>query len=265
MRPVLLAYERDQDLAAIETLLQSRGHRILKARTGLEALEMARQETPHAVVSDVLLPLLDGFSLCRRLKEDPVLRHLPVFLLSFRIEGPKYEAFAAEVGAERFFPRGSTLEEMAVALDAHKTGSDTMRIPALVPELLDKREHDRRHVAELERQVKELETTNRLLAVAERVARQKAEMGERERADLAAADSSKIRELQAGCRNSRRASSSCRLPSRRREAPRKSRARSSRASECSNRGLPSSRRAALPHRRRPRTPSGSSGPSRCPR
>ena len=197
MRPVLLAYERDQDLAAIETLLQSRGHRILKAHTGLEALEMARQETPHAVVSDVLLPLLDGFSLCRRLKEDPVLRHLPVFLLSFRIEGPKYEAFAAEVGAERFFPRGSTLEEMAVALDAHKTGSDTMRIPALVPELLDKREHDRRHVAELERQVKELETTNRLLAVAERVARQKAEMGERERADLAAADSSKIRELQA--------------------------------------------------------------------
>jgi len=196
MRPVLLAYERDQDLAAIETLLQSRGHRILKAHTGLEALEMARQETPHAVVSDVLLPLLDGFSLCRRLKEDPTLRHLPVFLLSFRIEGPKYEAFAAEVGAERFFPRGSTLEEMAVALDAHKTGSDTLRIPALVPELLDKREHDRRLVAELERQVKELETTNRLLAVAERVARQKAEMGERERADLAAADSSKIRELQ---------------------------------------------------------------------
>jgi len=197
MRPVLLAYERDQDLAAIETLLQSRGHRILKAHTGLEALEMARQETPHAVVSDVLLPLLDGFSLCRRLKEDPVLRHLPVFLLSFRIEGPKYEAYAAEVGAERFFPRGSTLEEMAVALDAHKTGSDTMRIPALVPELLDKREHDRRHVAELERQVKELETTNRLLAVAERVARQKAEMGARERADLAVADSSRISELQA--------------------------------------------------------------------
>jgi PAS domain S-box-containing protein len=197
MRPVLLAYERDQDLAAIETLLQSRGHRILKAHTGLEALELARQETPHAVVSDVLLPLLDGFSLCRRLKEDPALRHLPVFLLSFRIEGPKYEAFAAEVGAERFFPRGSTLEELAVALDAHKTGSDTMRIPALVPELLDKREQDRRHVAELERQVKELETTNRLLAVAERVARQKAEQGVRERADLAAADSAKIRELQA--------------------------------------------------------------------
>ena len=179
------------------------------------------------VVSDVLLPLLDGFSLCRRLKEDPVLQHLPVFLLSFRIEGPKYEAFAAEVGAERFFPRGSTLEELAVAIDAHKTGSDTMRIPALVPELLDKREQDRRQLAELERQVKELETTNRLLAVAERVARQKAEQGARERAELAAADSARIRELQASAAGTRgHASSSCRRRSRRRVAPRRSRARS---------------------------------------
>jgi PAS domain S-box-containing protein len=200
MRPVLLAYERDQDITAIETLLLSRGHRVLKARTGLEALELARQETPQVVVSDVLLPLLDGFSLCRRLKEDAVLQHLPVYLLSFRIEGPKYEAFAAEVGAERFFPRGSTLEELAVAIDGHKTGSDTMRIPALVPELLDKREKDRRQRADLERQIKELETTNRLLAIAERVARQKAEQSARERAELAATDSATIRELQARLR-----------------------------------------------------------------
>jgi CheY-like chemotaxis protein len=171
MTTVLLAYERDQDLAAIETLLQSRGHHVHRAHTGLEALELARHERPQAVVSDVLLPLVDGFALCRRLKEDPLLHHLPVFLLSFRVEGPKYEAFAAEVGAERFFPRGSTLEELAVAIDGLKTGSDTMRMPALVPELLDRREQDRRRVADLERQVKELETTNRLLAVAERVAR----------------------------------------------------------------------------------------------
>ncbi|HQR25163.1 MAG TPA: response regulator, partial [Steroidobacteraceae bacterium] len=134
MSTILLAYERDQDLAAIETLLQSRGYRVLKARNGLEALEVARSETPRAVVSDVLLPLLDGFALCRRLKEEAPTRHLPVILLSFRVEGPKYEAFAAEVGALRFFPRGSTLEDLAVALDSLKAGSDTMRIPALVPE-----------------------------------------------------------------------------------------------------------------------------------
>jgi len=196
MSTILLAYERDQDLAAIETLLQSRGYRVLKARNGLEALELARSETPRAVVSDVLLPLLDGFALCRRLKEEAPTRHLPVILLSFRVEGPKYEAFAAEVGALRFFPRGSTLEELAGALDSLKTGSDTMRIPALVPELIDRQQQDRRRVAELERQVRELQYSNKLLATAEKLARGKVEREARERADQVAAGSDAARELQ---------------------------------------------------------------------
>ena len=188
MKTVLLAYERDQDLAALETLLEARGHRVIKSRSGVEALEIARREAPQVVVSDVLLPKLDGFALCRRVKEDPVLHHLPVVLLSFRVEGAKYEAFAAEVGAERFFPRGTTLEELATALDELSPGSGTMRMPALVPELLEKREQDRRRVVELERHVRDLEAVQQRLAVAERVARESAERGARERADLAAAD-----------------------------------------------------------------------------
>ena len=197
MKTVLLAYERDQDLAAIETLLQSRGHRVAKARNGLEALEVARNDTPHVVVSDVLLPRMDGFSLCRRIKEDPLLQHLPVILLSFRVEGPKYEAFAAEVGAERFFPRGSTLEDLAAAIEEHNPGSGTMRMPALVPELLERREQDRRRLIDLERHLREIEATNAQLAVAERVAREAVERQAREHAERAAADSSRIRDLQA--------------------------------------------------------------------
>ena len=197
MKTVLLAYERDQDLAAIETLLNARGHRVLKARNGLDALEVARQDTPHVIVSDVLLPRLDGFALCRRLKEDPILQHLPVFLLSFRVEGPKYEAFAAEVGAERFFARGSTLEDLAGAIDEQRTGSGTMRMPALVPELLERREQDRRRQVDLERQLRDLEVANRQLEVAERVAREHAENEARQRVDHAAADATTIRDLQA--------------------------------------------------------------------
>ena len=71
MKTVLLAYERDQDLAAVESVLQARGHRVLKARSGVEALDLVRNQTPDAIVSDVLLPRMDGFALCRRLREDP--------------------------------------------------------------------------------------------------------------------------------------------------------------------------------------------------
>ena len=201
MKTILLACERDQDLATIETLLSARGHRVLRVRNGLDALESIRQEAPHAVVSDVQLPRLDGFSLCRRLKEDPVLQHLPVFLLSLRVEGPKYEAFAAEVGAERFFPKGSTLEELATAIDEQRPGSGTMRMPALVPELLERREQDRRRQVDLERRLRDLEAANRQLEVAERVAREHAENEARERANHAATDSATIRDLQAQLRD----------------------------------------------------------------
>jgi PAS domain S-box-containing protein len=196
MKTVLLAYERDQDLAAVESVLQARGHRIVKARSGLEALEAIRSERPDAVVSDVLLPRLDGFALCRRLREDPSYLHLPFILHSFRVEGPKYEAFAAEVGAQRFLPRGSVLEDLVAILDESTQGSGTMRMPALLPELLDRREQDRRRLHDLELRLREVEATNQQLAVAERVARERAEQEARARAEFAATESLRIRELQ---------------------------------------------------------------------
>ena len=187
MKTVLLAYEREQDLAAVGTLLESRGLRVQTARSGVEALEVARREAPHVLISDVLLPKLDGFALCRRVHEDPLLAHVPVLLHSFRIEGAKYEAFAAEVGAIRFFPRGSTLEDLMGAVEEQMQGSGTLRMPALVPELLERRENDRRRLGELERRLHELETANQQLAVAERVAREAAEAATRDRAEAARA------------------------------------------------------------------------------
>ncbi|MGB7905955.1 MAG: response regulator, partial [Steroidobacteraceae bacterium] len=196
MKTVLLAYERDQDLAALESVLQSRGHRVLKAKTGVEALDVVRTQNPDVLVSDVMLPRLDGFALCRRLREDPSFLHLPVLLHSFRVEGPKYEAFAAEVGAQRFFSRGSTLDELAATLDEAPSGSGTMRMPALVPELLDRREQDRRRLSDLEKQLRDAAATNKQLTVAERVARERAEYEARARTEFAAAESVRIRELQ---------------------------------------------------------------------
>jgi HD-GYP domain-containing protein (c-di-GMP phosphodiesterase class II) len=127
MKTVLLAYGRDQDGAAVETLLSARGHRVLRSRSGTEALDTVRREQPEVVVADVMLPRLDGFALCRRIKEDDLLRHLPVLLHSFRVEGPKYEAFAVEVGAERFLPTGVPLEELAKLVDEVQVEAPILR------------------------------------------------------------------------------------------------------------------------------------------
>lgn len=201
MKTVLLAYEREQDLAAVGTLLEARGLRVQRARSGVEALEVARREAPHILISDVLLPKLDGFALCRRVHEEPLLAHVPVLLHSFRIEGAKYEAFAAEVGALRFFPRGSSLEDLMGAVEEQLQGSGTVRMPALVPELLERREADRRRLGELERRLQELESAHQQLTVAERVAREAAETAARERDAAARADAEALGALQARLRD----------------------------------------------------------------
>ena len=69
-------------------------------------------------------------------------------------------------------------------------------MPALVPELLERREQDRRRRIDLEKKLRDVEATNKQLTVAERIARERAEYEARARAEFAAAESVRIRELQ---------------------------------------------------------------------
>jgi PAS domain S-box-containing protein len=200
MKTVLLAYEREQDLNAVESLLKARGHTVVRAKNGVDALEQVRRDGPSAVVSDVLLPKLDGFALCRRIKEDPLVQHIPVLLHTLRFDGPKYEAFAAEVGAEKFFSRGTKLEAVAEAIEGLKAGSGTMRIPAIVPELLEKREQDRKRLAEIEQQARDLEHSKTQLVESQRMLREEYARIQQEARDRDAANVATIRDLQAKVR-----------------------------------------------------------------
>jgi two-component system, cell cycle response regulator DivK len=58
------------------------GFRVLKASDGLEALAIARRTVPDIVLMDLGLPIIDGFEATRRLKSDPVTRHIPVVALT---------------------------------------------------------------------------------------------------------------------------------------------------------------------------------------
>jgi len=65
-------------------VFKAAGATVYEARDGARALEIAKFRTPDLVVSDVLMPHMDGFSLCRELKRDVVLRDVPVVLLSWK-------------------------------------------------------------------------------------------------------------------------------------------------------------------------------------
>lgn len=83
-RTVIVADDDPAVAWFLSGLLKTVGAEVVEAHDGFKALELARQDWPDLVVSDILMPGLDGFALCRELKQDVAVRDLPVILLSWK-------------------------------------------------------------------------------------------------------------------------------------------------------------------------------------
>ncbi|MFI5361392.1 MAG: response regulator transcription factor [Elusimicrobiota bacterium] len=75
----------DDDAALVEMLkdhFEFEGFEVFKALDGVEGIELARSKKPDAVVLDFTMPRMDGLEVCRRLKEDPETKGIPILMLS---------------------------------------------------------------------------------------------------------------------------------------------------------------------------------------
>jgi CheY-like chemotaxis protein len=66
----------------LSDVLSDEGHRVLVAANGHEALKRAEQERPHLVITDFMMPVMDGAQLIKAMAEHPDLKGVPVFLIS---------------------------------------------------------------------------------------------------------------------------------------------------------------------------------------
>ncbi|MDP3178859.1 MAG: response regulator, partial [Spirochaetaceae bacterium] len=78
----LIVDDSPTQVQELQYILEKCGHRVQSARNGAEALAMLAKARPTAVISDVVMPVMDGFALCRRIKDDPALGTIPVILLT---------------------------------------------------------------------------------------------------------------------------------------------------------------------------------------
>jgi CheY-like chemotaxis protein len=96
---VVLIAERDQNVRALQQFfLERAGFAVEFADDGQAALERALQAPPALVVTEILIPKLDGLALCRRLREEPATRQVPVIVFSILSAAAR----AAEAGASAF-------------------------------------------------------------------------------------------------------------------------------------------------------------------
>jgi PAS domain S-box-containing protein len=99
---VLIVNDSPDALALTSVVLQQAGYRVVTAADGLEGLELARRELPALIISDVMMPHLDGIELCRRLRQDACLSLTPILLISARRKDSASALEGLEAGADDY-------------------------------------------------------------------------------------------------------------------------------------------------------------------
>ena len=133
--PILVVEDVPNVLELLEVTLRFKGYPVITARNGQEALDQVNKEHPALVITDILMPKMDGYALAHRLRSDPKTRDLPIIFLSATYVTPEDKQFAISLGAVRFIEKPIDTEEFLLTVAELLTEG-----PEKVPEPLGERE-----------------------------------------------------------------------------------------------------------------------------
>ena len=100
---ILAVDDTPTNIKVLEAVLTPRGYTVLAAASGAEALAKVAAEHPDLILLDVVMPGMDGYAVCRRLRDDPATRLLPVVMIT--ASGRQEKVRAIEAGADDFLPK----------------------------------------------------------------------------------------------------------------------------------------------------------------
>ena len=163
----LVVDDNEQNRELMKAMITGEGHHIMVACDGLDALAVATDYHPDVVVSDILMPRMDGFQLCMRWQADPVLRAIPfVFCSADYIEDEDRE-FALGLGASAFLLKPVEYDAIKQISDLVRGGAGSSPAkPALESVSLDTlKQYNTRLFNKLEQKVKALKETSERLRV----------------------------------------------------------------------------------------------------
>ena len=167
MTRLLIVDDNPQSLYLLQVLLSTNSFELELASNGAEALELARRAPPDMIISDILMPVMDGFALCRACKQDERLKDIPFIFYTATYTDPKDEEFALSLGAERFIVKplepDKFLALLREILETHAAG----KLVALREPIAEDAEYYKQYnaalIRKLEAKVVQLEEMNRAL------------------------------------------------------------------------------------------------------
>ena len=103
--PILVVEDVQNIRDLLQVTLNFRGYSVVTAVDGLDALEKIEAKRPSLIISDLLMPNLDGFNLTQRIRANPETRDIPIILISATYLAPEDKNFAERLGALRFLEK----------------------------------------------------------------------------------------------------------------------------------------------------------------
>ncbi|MGR3174311.1 MAG: histidine kinase dimerization/phosphoacceptor domain -containing protein [Candidatus Scalindua sp.] len=169
---ILIVDDNKNDLLLLDTLLRESGYEVVSVENGVEALERLGKNSVGMIISDILMPRMDGFQFCRECKKDVRLVRIPFVFYTSAYTEKKDEAFALNLGAEKFLVKPIEPDELLGVL---KTVIEDCRnaLPvtpktSIEDEEIYLAEYNKRLVKQLEEKVLELEKEMDIRRQAER-------------------------------------------------------------------------------------------------
>ncbi len=171
MKPdVLIVDDVDANRYLLKCLLEGEGWKVRTAANGREALELARTRPPDLIVSDILMPVMDGYALCRAWKLDETFRNIPFVFYTATYTEARDERFALDLGADRFLIKPqdpqTLIRILNDLLEERKTAVAESEKP-LGEEMEFFRRYNDILFGKLEKKMSDLQAANRQLAALE--------------------------------------------------------------------------------------------------
>jgi len=103
-KKVLIVEDNPSVLRATSYILEKEGYEVLTAQNGLEGLKKAKENSPDLLILDVMLPGIDGFEICHRLRGEPQTANLPIVMFSAKGQESD-KAMGMKMGADDYLTK----------------------------------------------------------------------------------------------------------------------------------------------------------------
>lgn len=161
MTKVLVVEDTKTDRTLLSELLMSKNYDVVGANNGIEALKSVKASKPDIIISDIMMPEMDGFALLRELKKDESTKHIPLVFYTAHYLDEKDKELAVKLGASGFIFKPLEFSELLTKIESilgeYETGSIKPDEPSFKTEEEYLKHYSERIIRKLEEKVIELD------------------------------------------------------------------------------------------------------------